>query len=393
MHIAFVIHNRAGTGPYFKVLEQCAALTDFGHRVTLFCTSRTHRMRELVEERDGVTVYEAPDLLWGGLRQGPDLWNCLRRCMYSQSQRFDLVHAIDCRPNVIFTALHIKYRQKIPLVLSWWDLFGGGGLVQERSSKLYAATLGHVETWFEEYFRRHADAATTITSYLAERLASMNYPTENIMVQHVGVDTQAAVPERDYARAQLGLESDVPTFCFIGTIYKTDLEMLLRALDIVKQRAAYRIIWIGNAAIPEEVCREYNIHRTGYISSEEVRLYLGASDICLLPMKVNITNKARWHSKVSDYFNAAKPVVSTPVSDFPDIFARRDVGWMSASDGAQDFAQILLQAIDERDQWEDKGRNARALVMDELDVHVLARQLLEFYGKLLPAGKTEALAS
>ncbi len=393
MRIAFVIHNQEGTGPYFKVLEQCAAIVAQGHQVTLICTSRRRRLQSQHSVKNGVVVYEAPDLLWGELRQGVDLWNALRRVVHASSQRFDLVHAIDCRPNVILTALHIKYWQRIPLVISWWDLFGGKGIARERSGALYAATVGRVETFFEEYFRKYADAATTITSYLAERLASMNYPREQIMVQHVGTDTSIEYPSKDEARSALGLESDIPTFCFMGTIYKSDLAVLLDALDVLKNQTQYRIFWIGNHHIDDAVCNKYNILPTGYVSTDDMKRYLSAADVCLLPMRVNLSNRARWHSKVSDYFNASRPVVSTPVSDFPSIFANNDVGWMSESDDPASFAASLLQAIHERDEWERKGHNARRYVSSSLDVGVLAGELLDFYGRLLPQAKQEALAS
>lgn len=384
MRIGFVIHNRKGTGPYFKVLEQCSALALRGHDITLFCTSRENRLRAAVEYENGVRVFESPDLLWGELRQGADLYNALRRSRFAADQPFDIVHAIDCRPNVIFPALYIKRLYNIPMVLAWWDLFGGGGTVTERSGKLYSATVGRVETWFEEYFRKYADGALTITTYLAERLASMDYPQDKIMIQHVGCDSSVVFPGKHEARMQLGMQGDIPTLCFIGTIYKSDLNILLKALDIVKLHSEFRVLWIGNYPIADDICREYNIIRTGYLkTSGEVYTHLAAADICLLPFRVNIANKARWHSKVSDYFNASRPVVSTPVSDFPEIFARNDVGWMAASDDPREFANTLLQAIHEHDYWDTKGNNAKAFVKRELDVGVLAGQLLDFYGKLL----------
>lgn len=384
MHIAFFIHNQAGTGPYFKVLEQCAALVQNGQEVTLFCTSPQKRMGIEVAVRDGVRVVEFPDLLVGPLRQGVDLWNAIHRIIYAQKRQFDVIHAVDCRPNVIIPALAVKYSQKIPLVLSWWDLFGGGGLASERSGKLYGKTAGAVETWFEEYFRKYADGATVITEFLERRLVSMGFPQERIEVMHVGGDASAPVLDKAEQRRLLRFTSNDPVLCFVGTMYETDFRFLLDALDIVKKKAAYRLVWIGNFSIPDEVCCAYNIHHTGKLkTTAEVYSWLAVSDVCLLPMKPNITNQARWHSKVSDYWNAARPVVTTPVSDFPTILRAADVGWIAAGDTPQDYADVLLRAMAEPQLWQQKGMAAKEYVQRELDVHVLAGRLIEFYRRFI----------
>ncbi len=386
MRIAFFIHNQAGTGPYFKVLEQCAALVRNGGEVTLFCTSPTKRIGLHEELRDGVHVVEFPDLLVGPLRQGVDLWNALHRMFYTSGRQFDVIHAVDCRPNVIIPALFLKKRQNIPLILSWWDLFGGGGLASERSGKLYAMTAGAVETWFEEYFRRYADGATTITTFLEERLASFGFPRERIMVQHVGCDASLPLLDKMQERRRLGFQPQEPVLNFVGTIYDTDFSFLLEALDILREQVGYRLVWVGNFPIRPDICRAYNIHHTGKLKTTgEVYSWVAASDLCLLPMRPNITNRARWHSKVSDYWNAGRPVVATPVSDFPSIFRGDDVGWLAEGDTPGDYASALLRAIREPDAWERKGIAAKHYVQRELDVEVLARRLMDFYRRFVNA--------
>ena len=95
MDVLVLIHNQSETGPYHKGVEMCHALGRLGHRVTLLCTSKAARVR-CVSRRDGeVEIVEAPDLLWGRLRQGVDLWNCLRRIWFLARRRFDVVYAID----------------------------------------------------------------------------------------------------------------------------------------------------------------------------------------------------------------------------------------------------------------------------------------------------------
>jgi glycosyltransferase involved in cell wall biosynthesis len=387
VNIAFIIHNQAETGPYWKVLELCAAFVKRGHTVTLFCTSKQERWKAREIMRDGVCVVEAPDMLWGKLRQGVDVWNALVRCRVlkqkAQKQVFDIVHAVDCRPNVIIPSLYAQRQLKIPFILSWWDLFGQGST---RFGKAFAMTAGRFEGWLETSFRKYADGATTITSYLAQRLESLGYPKERIEVHHLGVDTTqeplSYTDARGWLTEKCGIQANEHVLCFAGTIYESDFMLLLKALDILQHRnIAYKLIWVGKHEIDAATCERYYIHRTGIVSTmQEVYRYFAASDACILPMEVNDANAARWHSKVTDYLNAGAPVALTPVSDFPKYFALHDIGWLAASGSAEDFANALVAALSEsREERVKRSFATRRFMREELDVMTQADRALRFY--------------
>jgi glycosyltransferase involved in cell wall biosynthesis len=386
MNIAFIIHNQAETGPYWKVLEQCAAYVKSGHSVTIFATSKTNRFQTRVVMRDGVRVVEAPDMLWGKLRQGVDLWNALVRCCVAKKlhkeQPFDVVHAVDCRPNVIIPSLYMQRRLGMPFILSWWDLFGKGST---RFGKLFALTVGNIEGWLETGFRKYADGATTITSYLAARLEATGYPPDRIEVHHLGVDTSqeplSYADARVWLQSECGIAPNEAVFCFAGTIYDSDFALLLKALDRLKsQNISYRLVWVGKHEIPTDVCAAYNILRTGIVPTmQEVYRYFAAADACILPMEVNDANAARWHSKMTDYLNAGAPVVLTPVSDFPKYFKENAIGWLAASGAPEDFAEALKMALGAASDRVQYGQNARAFMKRELDVRAIAERALQFY--------------
>ncbi|MCU0427933.1 MAG: glycosyltransferase [Candidatus Kapabacteria bacterium] len=387
MNIAFIIHNQAETGPYWKVLEQCTAYVKLGHQATIFATSKTERRKTRIVMRDGVRVVEAPDLLWGKLRQGVDIWNALQRCRLARrlhkEQAFDVVHAVDCRPNVIIPALYMQRRLKMPFILSWWDLFGKGST---RFGKAFAMTVGMVEGWLETGFRKYADGATTITTFLAKRLEDIGYPKDRIEVHHLGVDTSQEPLEysvaRTWLREQCGIGTEERVLCFAGTIYDADFTLLLKALDILQARnIAYKLVWVGKHVIADDVCEKYHIHRTGIVPTmEEVYRYFAAADACILPMEVNDANAARWHSKTTDYLNAGAPVVLTPVSDFPRYFSAHSIGWLAESGSPEDFAKALETALSvDLETRTAIGNNAREFMRRELDVMTIAARALRFY--------------
>ena len=105
MRMLFLNHNVVGTGTYQRCSQLARALAARGHAVTLVTTIRTERLRGSWRSDAGVRVLEAPDLFWGPGRTGWEPSNVLRRMMALRGERFDLVHAFDCRPAVILPAL------------------------------------------------------------------------------------------------------------------------------------------------------------------------------------------------------------------------------------------------------------------------------------------------
>lgn len=331
---------------------------------------------------DGVCIIEAPDLLWGKLRQGVDVWNALWRCVRGSQKRFDVVHAVDCRPNVILPARFLQRSQRIPLVLAWWDLFGSES---KRFGEFYAHTAGKLEGWLETSFRSYADGSIAITHALAERLRNLGLPPENIVVEHLGVDSSLEPLSYTQARKRLAEKHYIAekenVFCFAGTIYDADFALLLAALDVLRrEQLPFRMLWIGKHQVSSEVQATYNIKHLGLIQTmSEVYEYFAAADACLLPMEVNASNMARWPSKVTDYLNAGCPVALTPVSDFPELFKRYDLGWMAHSGSPADYADALKRAVADKPKREARSAATRDFMRRELDVMAIAERTIALY--------------
>ncbi|MBI4500795.1 MAG: glycosyltransferase [Gemmatimonadetes bacterium] len=380
--VVWLIHNRRASGPYPKIVEQLRALAGIGIEGSLLCTSPASRFRLTESVEEGVPVIECPDLLWGALRQGADLWNTLRRIGWLRGHVPDVIHAIDARPAVILPALYAQRRLGAALVLSWWDLFGEGGVTTDRSGPLYAGTIGRIEGAFETMFRGQADAATAISDPLYRRLAARGFPPERMEVIRLGSDTSRfAIGEKRVSRARLGWDPERTVVCYVGNLLPADRVLLFEAARLVRRAidpASLRLVWIGGPPadlVPHEAGIEV------LPRADPSRLYemLVASDLCLLPLRRSAGNSARWPSKVADYLNAGRPVVCTPVSDVAEIVSRRDLGVVSAGDEPEPYARALLEALDRRSEWSRWGAGSRAYAEEQLDVRALAARLATLY--------------
>ena len=180
MRMLYLNHNVSGSGTFRRAFNLGREMVGRGHDVTVVTTSRSARVRALWTELEGVRVLEAPDLMWGPGRTGWDPYNVVRRIGVLAGTPFDLVHAFDCRPAVIFPALAVA-RSGAALFIDWADWWGRGGTIEERSGWVVRTFFGPIETWFEESFRTRAAGATVISTALRERCIALGVPAERVL--------------------------------------------------------------------------------------------------------------------------------------------------------------------------------------------------------------------
>ena len=151
LKILILNHNIEWRGTFQRCYDFAKLLVDGGHEPTIVTNSSSERFRFDEYEFDKIRIVRSPDLFWGILRSGWDPVNALRRSLYLKGRRFDLIHAFDNRPTVIFPALALKQRLGCPLVSDWCDWWGRGGAITLRKNKIFNFLFAPVETYFEEH--------------------------------------------------------------------------------------------------------------------------------------------------------------------------------------------------------------------------------------------------
>jgi glycosyltransferase involved in cell wall biosynthesis len=404
LKISFINHNVIGSGTYLRAYALARHLAYLGHDITLLTTSKKKRVNASFSEESGVKIVQFPDLFAKKLRNGICPWNILHRILYLKNNKFDLIHAFDTRPVVILPALYSKSRHQIPLVIDWADWWGRGGTIQQRSGRLYAASLGWIENFFEEYFRRFADASTTISTALFARLTRLGYPASRIMLLRQGTDFSPSIPfDVERCRKELRLDLQRVYIGHLGTLFYKDADLLFEAMKIVAVRAKdAKLLLIGRHKLPPNILRRAGqcLMETGEISRDRMLIYLGACNILVLPLQINVANNGRWPSKVNDYFASGRPVVSTPIGDIRVIFEKERIGLL-ANDQPEDFADVLSRLIEDRPLQSRLAKRAWDYAQLNLNWERIAREMGLFYGRVIAdsqraplkwrsAGKTNA---
>ena len=142
-------------------------------------------------------------------------------------------------------------------------------------------------------------------------------------------------------------------------------------------------IIVGNTYIATDICKELSIRVLGRIEMiEDLRKIVFSCDYALVPMTMNIANIARWPSKTTDYWSVGLPVISTPISDYPELFPKYDLGFLSRSDSPEDYSDAIYSAINSPKNIYQTKQNAIAnFVKNELDWSVLGQRLSNLYKK------------
>jgi glycosyltransferase involved in cell wall biosynthesis len=387
--ILMLLFAPARKGAYWRALHLARHLVRRGHQVTLMAMSPRNRFLFRVHQDEKVTIVETPDLLWGPLRTGWDLWGCLRRILWLRGHDFDLVHAFDARPVVLLPALYLQSRRQMPLVMDWEDWFGRGGSVEERPNPIVRALLRPVDTVFEEHFRTRADATTVICATLRDKAIGLGVPPETILLLRDGADTEGLKPlDRDICRREMGLPLDVPILGYVGAIFYRDARLMAQAFDrIYAAVPAARLLLVGyvnwnvQGMVNTVEAREAVI-RTGFVDYAEMNRYLSACDVCWLPFRDSGANRGRWPMKLNDYMCVGRPTVATAVGDVTQVMQEHEIGLL-AQDTPQDLTRQVLKLLADPQRRAYLGRNARHVAEDVFDWRLGVAELENLYGKAL----------
>jgi glycosyltransferase involved in cell wall biosynthesis len=403
LNILMTLFTHRQEGTYYRAFPWAEYLVSQGHRVTLLCTSKEHRFRRVVSEENGVRIIEMPSLfsgryvmtrLCGLYGWGPlDIagrWREIRRGHY------DVVHAFEHQLHVSLPVF-IAGRKCVPvLVADWCDHYGKGGFREVEYSPYRLAPLYRVlgvpfrmlMDYLEGAFRRRADAVTVISTFLRERALQKGVPAEKIHLITGSADVQnIQVQSKAEARRRLGLADASPVALFFGA-GQFDVGFSLEAFARARQVCpdlCFVVVGKKDSAVSrkaDELGVRDGLIQTGWIEDGALGDWLACADVCLLPMKDNPPNQARWPNKIGFYMAAGRPVVTTGVNDVGALVERSETGLVSAVD-VQDFSDKMVHLITHSELAEAMGRRARDLAEKELALPIHGARLEQLYATLM----------
>ena len=383
MQILFLSFNVAykGGATFYRAMHLAQGLACLGHQVTLIASSPGNMVRFSQKVKKGFRLVEAPGIFPTRWRHGYDPYETLRRVKWVSQRTFEIVHAFDSRPVVIYPAL-FAHRKGSRLIMDWCDWFGRGGAAEQRANPILRTVMRYADTYYEEAFRRRADATTVINTALEQRALHLGIPSATIYRLPNGADTENIRPiDQQAAQTALGLSGNAPLLGYVGALFPGDARLLSEAFLMVQEaKPQARLLIIGNPKVnlpPQE-----GVIKTGFVTYEQLNLYLASCDILLLPLTDNLANRGRWPSKIGDYFAAGRPTVACAVGDMPQVLEETGAG-LTTDPAVQPFAAGILRLLDDPSLRFQMGKKARHAAESRYNWQTLVNQVENLYLKVL----------
>ncbi len=398
MKILILNHNLKEHGNYFRALKFATYLADKDHDVTMITTSqrwyRTNRYNI-----GKVKLIESPSYSYiTYLDNGWSPLGLIYRLGHIIRNKYDIIYAFSHRPVDFIPAYLSKILKKSFYITDWCDWYGKGGIfsqlkiIRDNDPKLpkwhniVLSTYDKIEEYLEEIAPRKANLVTTISKALYKRSLDIGVKEENLVYLFSGADTESIKPlEKFESRRILKLDiliSDparIKDTIFLGYTanYHPDENLLLKAFEKVcqkfnnvvllvvgpplrteKSELIYRGIGLCEVRENRRMKENERILFFDRRPFKEIKYFLSASDILLLPMTDIIFNWGRWPHKTGDYLAAGRPIVSNKVGDAQYLLEGKNAAYF-ADPEPNDFGDKIINMIENKERWEEYGKNAR----------------------------------
>ncbi len=385
MKILMVCYNKVYKGSYWRAFNFSKSLARKGHEVYLIATSEKNKI-SLEEKRiDNVQIVLMPDLLFGSLRSGWDLYNVVRRILWMRGKKFDLIHGFDTRPTVIIPILWARKRIK-HIFLDWADWLGKGGSIEERVNPLVKLLLRPIETFFENKFRLIPEGTTVICNCLYERAIALGVDQMRIKRIVNGSDLENFYPVPiDQARKNEHLNSFNHIVGYLGTIFYKDALLMIDTINEVHKtnpKILFLIIGYFPFDIKKLIANSEFVIMTGALPIGRVNYLLNACDILWLPLTNSIANQGRLPLKLTDYLAIGKPIISSDVGDISLVFSHENIGILCEPD-FREHARNILALLSNEGLRKIMGGNARYIAETQYNWEKRANELEVFYDHLI----------
>ncbi|MCB2154471.1 glycosyltransferase family 4 protein [bacterium] len=366
-------HNLRERGTYFRAWKIARCLADRGHRVS-FITTGDGWYRPRVGRRQGIRTFETPS--WSFVH-GPDGgWSPLGliwRLLWVLTHRVDLVYCFSHKPIDQFPARLARLLWGAYWIADWCDLWGGPGLfalnrdlrgpAETRRDRI-SDRVEILDAALERAAVRGCDLLTVISTDLARRAQKLGVPRAHIHLMVSGADLENIKPlPRDECRKQLELDSDATIIGYIANWFP-DEGLLLDALEhIFAAHPEVELLVAGPPfRAPQDELRRRGIDRNtrhlGRLPFARIPVFLGASDVLLLPLRNSAFNRSRWPNKIGDHLAAGRPQVASRVGDVGPLMDKFEIG-IGTGTSAAAFADGVIELIENPPRREALGKNAR----------------------------------
>lgn len=317
LRIHFLTQFTHSAGTYFRFHNLAIALTQLGHKVTVFgvdIQTTGFSCPERQEIRDGVlyhiiSTYKG-DSIFGGASHP---LTALRRC-FVDYPTCDIAHLFQ---PFLSAALPWKYilGKKAKVLFYDWDDLWTNGLIQEKSNSFRDYWFRMNINFLENNLPKQADHVTTCSQFLAD--LALERKAKKVSVIHNGYWAFKKFDKQE-ARRSLNMQEDA---LYVGFMGRTVDEMAWCFEAIEKNQHHHKNLRFALCGAPESALDgispllRQRVDYLGVLPPLQTRNFAAAIDLGLLPLEDNSFNQSRFPIKFAEYMAAGTPVLASEVGE------------------------------------------------------------------------------
>jgi len=268
---------------------------------------------------------------------------------------FDIVHADHTA--MAEMALFIKKLTRKPISLrlhniEWkiWDRYSNE--LKNPYSKFYIKRQARLLKNFEENVLKEFDILLPITQVDNLYLQNLNL-NNKIVVAGAGVDV-----EKWKARDEERNFDEIIIATTYNWVHNVDglIWFIEKALPIIKQHNPNAFLTLLGKDMPNSLKKysKHDVNPVGFVDS--VQPYLNRAGVYINPLFVG----AGVRIKILEAMAMGLPVVATSIA--AEGIEANDLNGLFIADNEYDFAQTILQLMNDKELWDNSSNNARTLI-------------------------------
>jgi glycosyltransferase involved in cell wall biosynthesis len=373
-----------------RVWQEACALRDAGYTVSIICpTGRGCEEKFAAIDDIHIWRYDLPTEADGALGYALEysaalFWTFLLSLRVLFTRGFDVVHA--CNPPDLFF-----------LIGGFYKLFGKKFLFDHHDAnpELYVAKFGRKDLFYrlmvlvERLTFKTADVSiATNQSYRRIALERGGMPSDKVYVVRSGPSLERLKVLPAVESLKRGRKHLVG---YVGVMGRQEgIDYLLQAarhivFDLGRTDVHFGLVGGGTSldemkALARELGVADYVTFTGRVPDAELLAMLNTADVCVNPDIATEMNDISTMNKIMEYMALGKPVVQFDLAE--GRYSAQNASLYARHNDAVDFANKIVELLDDPERRREMGEFGRRRVLDELEWRHEVPKLLAAYDAL-----------
>lgn len=292
----------------------------------------------------------------------------------------------------------VKLLRKCPVVYNCQDLFpdslSGTGLAKK------GGLLWKIGSWVSNVTFNNSDKIICISEDIKRTLVEeKGVPEEKIEVVYNWVDENAVVPvakEDNPLFEEFGVSKDKFHVVYAGNLGNAqNIDVIVDAAKELSGRKDVEFLIFGTGGLKEqfvEKVKAYGIDNVKFFPlqpMERVSQVYGLGDVCVVSCKPGLGGAAM-PSKMLSIMSAGRAVVASfDKGELTYILEQNKCGMYAPAGDVKDFAELIRQMADNREECQKMGENARQLILKKFTKAFGTSEYVRIIKSVCPSADSE----